>query len=100
MALLITLFLTQITIAMSIIGKSPKSEGLTHVMKWMTACTFFLLFALLEYGIILFCRFVFKYKSLPKDFGEKQLMKLDFASLLASIISFTLFVGIFFPTTI
>ena len=39
----------------------------------MIACQLFVLFALLEFGFVLFCRFVFKYKSLPKDYGEKQL---------------------------
>ena len=99
MALLITLFLTQITIAMSIISNSPKVDGMTHMSYWMATCQLFLMLALLEYGIILFCRFVFEYKSLPKGYGKKQLMKLDFASLLISMISFALFVVIFFTST-
>ena len=53
-----------------------------EVMKWMIACQLFVLFALLEFGFVLFCRFVFKYKSLPKDYGEKQLMQLDFICLM------------------
>ena len=100
MALLTTLYLTEVTIAISVISKSPKSDGPNQIIQWMIACQFFVFFALMEFGIILFCRFVFKYKSLPKEYGEKQLMKLDFTCLLASIISFTLFVVIFFPTII
>ena len=100
MALLTTLYLTEVTITMSVISKSPKSDGPNHIMQWMITCQLFVFFALLEFGIVLFCRFVFKYKSLPKEYGEKQLMKLDFACLLASIISFALFIVIFFPTTI
>ena len=99
MALLTTLYLTEVTITMSVISKSPKSDGPNHIMQWMITCQLFVFFALLEFGIVLFCRFVFKYKTLPKEYGEKQLMKLDFACLLVSIISFALFVAIFFPTT-
>ena len=99
MALLTTLYLTEVTITMSVISKSPKSDGPNHIMQWMITCQLFVFFALLEFGIVLFCRFVFKYKSLPKEYGEKQLMKMDFACLLVSIISFALFVAIFFPTT-
>ena len=100
MALLTTLFLTEITISAIIISKSPKSDGPNQIMQWMIACQLFVFFALLEFGIILFCRFVFKYKSMPKDHGEKQLMKLDFACLLISMIVFTLFGVIFFMSTI
>ena len=100
MALLTTLYLTEVTIASSIISKSPKSDGANHIMQWMIACQLFVFFAIMEFGFILFCRFLFEYKLLPKDYGKQQLMKLDFASLLASVISFALFVAIFFPTTI
>ena len=99
MALLTTLFLSEITISACIISKSPKSDGPNHIMQWMITCQLFVFFALLEFGMVLFFRFVFKYKSLPKEYGEKPLMKLDFACLLVSIISFALFVAIFFPTT-
>ena len=95
MALLITLFLTEITITMGIISKSPRSDGTTNIMQWMMACQLFVFFALLEFGLVLFCKFVFKYKSLPKEYGEKQLMKLDFICLLASMISFACFVVIY-----
>ena len=100
MALLTTLFLTEITISAIIISKSPKSDGANHIMQWMIACQLFVFFAIMEFGFILFCRFLFEYKLLPKDYGKQQLMKLDFASLLASVICFALFVAIFFPTTI
>ena len=96
MALLTTLFLTEITISAIIISKSPKSDGPNHIMKWMIACQLFVLFALLEFGIVLFCKFVFEYKSLPKDYGKKQIMKLDFVCLLVSMIIFSLFGVTFF----
>ena len=98
MALLTTLFLTEITISAIIISKSPKSDSPNHIMQWMIACQFFVFFAILEFGIVLSCRFVFKYKSLPKYYGEKELMKLDLACLLASVVAFAFFVAIFFPT--
>ena len=98
MALLTTLFLTEITITMGIISKSPRSDGTTNIMQWMTACELFVFFALLEFGLVLFCKSVFKYKSLPKDYGEKELMKLDLACLLASVVAFAFFVAIFFPS--
>ena len=98
MALLTTLFLTEITISAIIISKSPKSDSPNHIMQWMIACQFFVFFAIMEFGIVLLCSFVFKYKSLPKYYGEKELMKLDLACLLASIIAFAFFVAIFFPT--
>ena len=100
MALLTTLFLTEITITVGIISKSPRSDGTTNIMQWMIACQLFVFFALLEFGLVLFCKSVFKYKSLPKDYGEKQLMKLDFTCLLASMVAFACFVIIFLPTTI
>ena len=99
MALLTTLFLTEITISAMIISKSPKSDSPNHIMQWMIACQLFVFFAIMEFGIVLLCRFVFKYRSLPKEYGEKELMKLDLACLLASIIFFALFVAIFFATT-
>ena len=71
-----------------------------EVMKWMIACQLFVLFALLEFGFVLFCRFVFKYKSLPKDYGEKQLMQLDFICLMISMIVFSSFGIIFFISMI
>ena len=98
MALLTTLFLTEITISAIIISKSPKSDSPNHIMQWMIACQFFVFFAIMEFGIVLSCRFVFKNKSLPKDYGEKELMKLDLACLLASVVAFAFFVAIFFPT--
>ena len=86
---------------MSIISKSPKSNGTTNIMAWMIVCIFFVFLALIEYGIVLFCRTIlFEYKSLPKDYGKKQLLKIDLACLLVSIIAFSLFVVIFFPTII
>ena len=89
MALLTTLYLTEVTIASSIISKSPKSDGPNHLMQWMIMCQLFVFFALLEFGTVLFCKF-----------GKKQLMKIDFTCLLVSIIAFSLFVVIFFPTII
>ena len=100
MALLTTLFLTEITISAIIISKSPKSDSPNHIMQWMIAYQLFVFFAIMEFGIVLSCKFVFKYKSLPKDYGEKQLMKLDFTCLLASMISFACFVVVFLPITI
>ena len=100
MALLTTLYLTEVTIASSIISKSPKSNGPNHLMQWMIMCQLFVFFSLLEFGTVLFCKFVFEYKSLPKDYGKKQLLKIDLACLLVSIIAFSLFVVIFFPTII
>ena len=97
MALLMIIFLNLLTIYMSMISKSPKSIGTTNIMNWMIVCIFFVFFALIEYGVILFCRFIFEYKSLSKDYGKKQLMNLDLTCLLISVLSFILFSTIYFP---
>ena len=79
------------------ISKSPKSIGTTNLMTWMIVCIFFVFFALIEYGVILFCRFMLEYKEFPKEFGRKQLMRLDLSCLLISVISFIVFTIIYFP---
>ena len=100
MSLLVILFLNLLTIHMNIISNSPDSVSTTNIMDWMIACIFFVFFAIIEYGAMLFCRFVFDYKSLPKDFAKKQLMQVDFLCLITSMISFSIFVIVFFASTI
>ena len=97
MALLMIIFLNLLTIYMSMISKSPKSIGTTNLMTWMIVCIFFVFFALIEYGVILFCRFMLEYKEFPKEFGRKQLMRLDLSCLLISVLSFVVFIVIYFP---
>ena len=97
MALLMIIFLNLLTIYMSMISKSPKSIGTTRIMNWMIVCIFFVFFALIEYGVILFCRFMLEYKAYPKEYGKKQLMRLDLICLLVSFLSFILFSTIYFP---
>ena len=69
---------------MNIISKSPKSRSVTHLMKWMIACIFFVFFALIEYGIVLLCRFVFDYKLMPQNYARKELMQADIVCLISS----------------
>ena len=97
MALLMIIFLNLLTIYMSMISKSPKSLGTTRIMNWMIVCIFFVFFALIEYWVILFCRFMLEYKAYPKEYGKKQLMRLDFICLLISALSFIVFTIIYFP---
>ena len=97
MALLMIIFLNLLTIYMSMISKSPKSIGTTNIMNWMIVCIFFVFFALIEYGVILFCRFILEYKAFPKEYGKKQLMRLDLTCLLISVISFIVLTIIYFP---
>ena len=99
MSLLMILFLNLQSIHMNVISRSPESVGTTHVMNWMIACIIFVFFAIIEYGVMLFCRFVFKYKSFEKDYAEKQLMQVDFISLIISMISFSIFTIVFFAST-
>ena len=99
MTLLMILFLNLLTIYMNVISTSPKSTAVTNIMGWMIACMSFVLFAIIEYGIILFHRFVFRFKSLPEDYGKKQLMKVDITCLFTAIISFTLFTVKYFVLT-
>ena len=82
---------------MSMISKSPKSIGTTNIMNWMIVCIFFVFFALIEYGVILFCRCMLEYKEFPKEYGRKQLMRLDLTCLLISVLSFIVFTIIYFP---
>ena len=101
MSLLMIIFLNLLTIYMSIISKSPKSNGTTNIMAWMIVCIFFVFLALIEYGIVLFFRTIlFEYKSLPKDYAHKRLIQVDLTCLLTSIISFAGFTIIFFYSTI
>ena len=97
MALLMIIFLNLLTIYMSMISKSPKSIGTTNIMNWMIVCIFFVFFALIEYGVILFCRCMLEYKEFPKEYGRKQLMRLDLTCLLISVVSFIVFTIIYFP---
>ena len=85
---------------MNIISKSPKSEETTNLMDWMIACIYFVFLAVIEYGIILSCRIMFEYKSLPKSYAHKRLIEVDLACLLTSIISFTIFTIVYFSSTI
>ena len=100
MSLLMIIFLNLLTIYMNIISKSPKSEGTTKIMDWMIACIYFVFLSLIEYGIVLFCRLIFDYKSLPKGYAHKRLIEVDLACLLTSIISFTIFTIVYFSSTI
>ena len=100
MSLLMIIFLNLLTIYMNIISKSPKSEGITKIMDWMIACIYFVFLAVIEYGIILFCRIMFDYKELPKSYAHKRLVEVDLACLLTSIISFTIFTIVYFSSTI
>ena len=95
MSLLMILFLTLLTIHMNVISKSPESVGTTHIMNWMIACIIFVFFAIIEYGVMLFCRFIFEYKSFEKEYAKKQLMQVDFISLMISMISFSIFIIVF-----
>ena len=99
MSLLMILFLTLLTIHMNVISRSPESVGTTHIMNWMIACIIFVFFAIIEYGAMLFCRFVFKYKSFERDYAEKQLMQVDFISLIISMLSFLIFIIVFSTST-
>ena len=95
MALLMIIFSNILTVYMNMISKSPKSIGTTRIMNWMIVCIFFVFFALIEYGVILFCRFMLEYKAYPKEYGKKQLMNLDLICLLISVLSFIVFTMIF-----
>ena len=97
MALLMIIFSNILTVYMNMISKSPKSIGTTRIMNWMIVCIFFVFFALIEYGVILFCRFMLEYKAYPKEYGKKQLMNLDLICLLISVLSFIVFTMIYFP---
>ena len=99
MSLLMILFLNLQTIHMNVISRSPESVGTTHIMNWMIACIIFVFFAIIEYGVMLFCQFVFDYKSIAKDYAKKQLMKVDFISLMISMISFSIFIIVFSTST-
>ena len=99
MSLLMILFLNLQTIYMNVIARSPESVSTTHIMNWMIACIIFVFFAIIEYGVMLFCRFVFEYKSFPKDYAKKQLMQVDFISLITSMISYSIFVIVFSTST-
>ena len=100
MSLLMILFLNLQTIQVSISSRSPESVSTTHINDWMIACILFVIFAIIEYGAALFCRFLFDYKSLPKDYGRKQLMQVDLMCLITSIVSFSIFNIVFFALTI
>ena len=101
MCLLMTLFLTQVTIYMSAISNSPQSiSTINNLMKWIIGCIFFMFFSFIEYGIVLLCRFVFEYKTLPEDYAKKQLMQMDMTCLIISSISFTLYIIVYFASTI
>ena len=99
MSLLMILFLNLQTIYMNVIARSPESVGMTHIMNWMIACIIFVFFAIIEYGVMLFCRFVFEYKSFEKDYAKKRLMQVDFICLIISMISFAIFTIVFFAST-
>ena len=99
MSLLMILFLNLQTIYMNVISRSPESVGTTHIMNWMIACIIFVFFAIIEYGVMLFCRFVFEYKSFEKDYAKKRLMQVDFICLIISMISFSIFTIVFFAST-
>ena len=100
MTLLVILFLTLLTIFMGIMSTSPKTIGNTNIMNWMIGCMTYVFVAVIEYGIILFFKFLIKYKSLPQDYAQKKLMQVDLICLLTSIVSFTLFTIIFFASSI
>ena len=100
MSLLVILFLNLQTIHMNVISRSPESVSTTHIMNWMIACIIFVFFAIIEYGLMLLCRFVFDYKSFAKDYARKRLMQVDFICLITSMISFLIFILVFSSTTI
>ena len=77
---------------MNVISRSPESVSTTHIMNWMIACIIFVFFAIIEYGLMLLCRFVFDYKSFAKDYARKRLMQVDFICLITSMISFLIFI--------
>ena len=80
---------------MNVISRSPESVGTTHIMNWMIACIIFVFFAIIEYGVMLFCRSVFDYKSFTRDYAKKRLMQVDYISLIISITSFSIFIIVF-----
>ena len=98
-SLLVILFLNLQTIHMNVISRSPESVSTTHIMKWMIACIIFVFFAIIEYGVMLLCRFVVDYKSFTKDYAKKRLMQVDFISLMISMMSFSIFVIVFSTST-
>ena len=90
MALLMTLFLTEINLFISATADAPKTNSVKNVTAWMMACMFFVYCALIEYGCTLF------YKSI----SEKSFFKkVDLYSLVTSILAFIVFNLIFWTLT-
>ena len=91
MTLLITLFLVLINIFMSVTSHSPNTKSLTSISAWIISCIMFVFGALLEYGCILFYKYV-PSDCLPQDDAAKKAMnRLDLSCLIVSFLSFILF---------
>lgn len=87
MALLITLLLCLVNILVHVVSHSPSSDFLTPISIWLMVCVSFVIFALLQYGCLLFWNYIFS-DVVPNDKRAQQ--KVDLASLIISIIIFVI----------
>ena len=86
--LLVTLILILTDIFINVTSKSPNTKSVTSISAWILTCIHFVFGALLEYGCILF----YKYVSIFRDDNDKKYLKqFDLLALMSSVMSFITF---------
>ena len=100
--MIVTLYLISANVYNSVEG--PKSKGFSYIEIWMIGTQIPILLALVEYGFILYLKKIskkFDDKTVmlelgkPKQNLDDKIKKLDFATLIISLISITAFTSIY-----
>jgi hypothetical protein len=102
MGMIVTLYLISANVYNSV--KAPDSRGFSYIEIWMIGTQIPILLALVEYGFILYLKkiskkFEDKNETLelgkPKEKLDDKIKKLDFATMIFSLIYFIIFATIY-----
>ena len=94
MGMIVTLYLISANVYSSV--EAPKARGFSYIEVWMIGTQFPILLALFEYGIILYWIKIAKKSGIHNDIESKvnldeKIKRLDFATLIFSLICFVMF---------
>ena len=92
--MILTLYLISANVYSSV--EAPKARGFSYIEIWMIGTQFPILLALFEYGLILFWKKMAKNADDQNDIESKQkldkkIKRLDFATLIFSLVCFIAF---------
>ena len=88
MGMIVTLFLISANVYNSV--EAPNGRGFSYIEIWMIGTQIPILLALVEYGFILHM------KKISQNKSDKNIKKLDYVTMIVSLISFIIFAVSYF----